>query len=149
MGVSMGTPSSRNFDPDPSTTEHTFISKHSNEVIGSSDPKMATAMDTQITQQDDLGHDTLMGLQELDSHLSIFESTETGLDASTPGAISTPAFDTAIDTIEDSSNTIVVESPIEYQHSDIKPRAKPKESKPVSNVINKYVLATLVLLSLR
>jgi hypothetical protein len=146
-GVSMGTSSSRNFDPDPSTTEHTFISKHSNEVIGSSDSKMATTMDTQITQQDDLGHDTLMGLQELDSHLSIFESTETGLDTSTPGAISPPGFDTAIDTIED-SNTIVVESPVEYQHSDIKPRAKPKETKPGFNIINKYVLATLILLSL-
>ncbi|KAM3085050.1 hypothetical protein ACMFMG_003488 [Clarireedia jacksonii] len=132
-----GHSSSRNFDPDPSTTEHTFISKHSNEVIGSSDSKMATTMDTQIAQQDDLGHDTLMGLQELDSHLSIFESTETGLDTSTPGAVSPPGFDTAIDTIEDSSNTIVVESPIEYQHSDIKPRAKPNETKPGFNATNK------------
>jgi hypothetical protein len=35
---------------------------------------MALAFDSQI-HQDDLGHDTLMGLQELDSHLAIFEET--------------------------------------------------------------------------
>lgn len=36
---------------------------------------MALAFDPQIHHQDDLGHDTLMGLQELDSHLSLFEET--------------------------------------------------------------------------
>jgi hypothetical protein len=36
---------------------------------------MALAFDPQIHHQDDLGHDTLMGLQELDSHLAIFEET--------------------------------------------------------------------------
>jgi hypothetical protein len=36
---------------------------------------MALAFDPQIQHQDDLGHDTLMGLQELDSHLAIFEET--------------------------------------------------------------------------
>jgi hypothetical protein len=36
---------------------------------------MALAFDPQIHHQDDLSHDTLMGLQELDSHLAIFEET--------------------------------------------------------------------------
>lgn len=36
---------------------------------------MSLSFDPQIHHQDDLGHDTLMGLQELDSHLAIFEET--------------------------------------------------------------------------
>ncbi|KAI9736912.1 MAG: hypothetical protein M1818_005963 [Claussenomyces sp. TS43310] len=50
---------------------------------------MALAFDTHGHTSEDLGHDTLMGLQELDSHLSIFEDiTNPGMDA--PSAASDP-----------------------------------------------------------
>jgi hypothetical protein len=51
------------------------ISISSAESIRSEVPKMALAFDSQLHHEDDLGHDTLMGFQELDSHLAIFEET--------------------------------------------------------------------------
>ncbi|RDL34723.1 Uncharacterized protein BP5553_07851 [Venustampulla echinocandica] len=71
---------------------------------------MAAAMETHMPQHDDLN---LMGLQELDSHLSIFESNP-GRDSSTPGAMSNSA---SISTADNPSNTIIVETP-----QDIYPR---------------------------
>ncbi|QSZ33907.1 hypothetical protein DSL72_005481 [Monilinia vaccinii-corymbosi] len=87
-------------------------------------------MDAQISQQDDLGHDTLMGFQELDSHLAIFESTEDGRDSSTPGTIPTPGFDATIDTIESQPTfeqfeyTTIVDTSTDSFQSDIKSRAR-------------------------
>ena len=68
----------------PSRTANPTIARDRNEphisissagIIKSEVPKMALAFDSQLHHQDDLGHDTLMGLQELDSHLAIFEET--------------------------------------------------------------------------
>lgn len=104
-------------------------------------------MDTQISQQDDLGHDTLMGFQELDSHLAIFESTDDRRGSSTPGTISTPGFDATIDTIEtqpafgEFERTIIVDSSLDHFPSDIKSRARViKDTKPSINGSKKYVL---------
>jgi hypothetical protein len=68
---------------------------------------MAASMDSQMSQHDDL---SLMGLQELDSHLSIFESN-LGRDSSTPGATSNSAYGESISTFDNTSTTIFVESP--------------------------------------
>ena len=146
----MGTSSSRNSDP--SVTEHTFISKHSKEVTGFRAPDMATTMDAQLSQQDDLGHDTLMGFQELDSHLAIFESTENGRDSSTPGAISTLGLDATIDTIEPQptfekiEHTIIVDSSTNHFQSDDRSRARVKDPKPSPDGNRKYVLVNHLLL---
>lgn len=67
-------------------------------------------METQIPQHDDLN---LMGLSELDSHLSIFEASNPGRDSSTPGAMSNSAYGDSINTVDQHSHTIVVESPSE------------------------------------
>ena len=69
---------------------------------------MAATMDTQMPLRDDLN---LMGLQELDSHLSIFESSNGGRDSSTPGAMSNSPFGDSINIVEQQHHTIVVESP--------------------------------------
>jgi hypothetical protein len=71
---------------------------------------MAATMDTQMPLRDDLN---LMGLQELDSHLSIFESSNGGRDSSTPGAMSNSPFGDSINIVEQQHHTIVVESPDE------------------------------------
>lgn len=67
-------------------------------------------METQISQHDDLN---LMELSELDSHLSIFEASNPGRDSSTPGAMSNSAYGDSINTIDQHSHTIIVESPSE------------------------------------
>lgn len=115
---------------------------------------MATAMDAQISQQDDLGHDTLMGFQELDSHLAIFESTEDGRDSSTPGTISTPGFDATLDTIESQptfenfEHTIIVDTSTDNFQPDIKSRARViKDPNPSTNGNKKYVSIDHLLLS--
>ncbi|RFU36067.1 hypothetical protein B7463_g279, partial [Scytalidium lignicola] len=68
---------------------------------------MAATMDAQTSLQDDLTHDTLMGLQELDSHLSMFDSSNA---ISTPGAMSNASVDESIQLDEIPSHTIVVDS---------------------------------------
>ena len=60
-----------------------------------------------MSQHDDL---SLMGLQELDSHLSIFESN-LGRDSSTPGATSNSAYGESVTTVDIPSTTIFIESP--------------------------------------
>ncbi|KAG9236006.1 flavin-containing amine oxidoreductase-domain containing protein [Amylocarpus encephaloides] len=67
---------------------------------------MATTMDAQMPQHDDL---SLMGLQELDSHLSIFEPSH-GRDSSTPGAMSNSAYGDSVSTVGTPSATNVLES---------------------------------------
>lgn len=72
----MGSTPSRTANPTIAEDRNeTHISISSAEFIRSEVPKMALAFDSQLHPQDDLGHDTLMGLQELDSHLAIFEET--------------------------------------------------------------------------
>lgn len=77
---------------------------------------MATTMDTPMH---DLNHDTLMGLQELDSQLALFDTTNLNRDSSTPGAtatgsaisVSTP--EESFDTSEQPLHTIIVDIPQE------------------------------------
>ncbi|KAL3419012.1 flavin containing amine oxidoreductase [Phlyctema vagabunda] len=71
---------------------------------------MATTLDTQ-SHQDSLSHDTLMGLQELDSHLSMFDTSNLGRESSTPDAISNSAFEDAIKTVEGPPSMILVDPP--------------------------------------
>jgi len=102
---------------------------------------MAATMDTQMPQRDDLN---LMGLQELDSHLSIFESSNPGTESSTPGAMSNSAYGDSINMAE--YHTIIVESPSEsHSHKNyfgVGPRTKFGDQK--FNNVMKYVLALSV-----
>lgn len=71
---------------------------------------MAATMDTQMQHHDDLN---LMGLQELDSHLSIFESNlDMDSSAGTPESTSNSAYDDSIN-MADQLTTIIVEAPDE------------------------------------
>jgi len=63
--------------------------------------KMATTMDTPMH---DISHDTLMGLQELDSQLSLFDTTGLDRDSSTTGVAATDSA-IAVSTLEESFNT--------------------------------------------
>lgn len=80
----MGASSSSTAKPTIAESEEgPFISKQSSRTTNSGDTKMSVAFSSHSQSQDDLGHDTLMGLQELDSHLSIFEETaDPGLETS-------------------------------------------------------------------
>ena len=62
---------------------------------------MATTMDTPMH---DISHDTLMGLQELDSQLSLFDTTGLDRDSSTTGVAATDSA-IAVSTLEESFNT--------------------------------------------
>ena len=102
---------------------------------------MAATMDSQISQNDDLTQD-LMGLQELDSHLAMFESSGPGRDSSTPGAISNSQFDDSVNTFDRPSHTIIVDSPddkcSQQIRSELKSRARPTGPNSVYH-ITKYV----------
>jgi hypothetical protein len=93
---------------DPTAADGRYISKQSAKVTRPKCSEMAATMDTQMPLRDDLN---LMGLQELDSHLSIFESSNEGRDSSTPGAMSNSPFGDSIHTAEQQLHTIIVESP--------------------------------------
>lgn len=83
----MGTTSSSTASPTVGEdSESSYIS--SSRITKSQDQNMALVFDTQSGDQDDLGHDTLMGLQELDSHLSIFETPADRQNGSTTPASS-------------------------------------------------------------
>jgi len=75
--------------------------------------KMATTMDTPMH---DLNHDTLMGLQELDSQLALFDTTDLNRDSSTPGvtangsAISVSTLEESFTTGEQPLHTIIVDT---------------------------------------
>jgi hypothetical protein len=94
-------------------------------------------MDTQMSQHDDL---SLMGFQELDSHLSIFDP---GRESSTPGANSTMGYADSNSTNEQPSTTIIVESPIELYSTTLQPQSyfhhKIEQTKSINRNIKKYV----------
>jgi len=97
---------------------------------------MATTLDP-LSHHDDLN---LMGLQELDSHLSLFESTNGGRDASTPGAMSSSSFGENLQISEESSHVISFD-PREglSRKSYVEPRAV--ATQPNFHDINSYVFA--------
>lgn len=67
---------------DPEVARGSYICSATVESPKSQNPDMALTLDPQVSLGDDFGQDTLMGLQELDSQLSIFEDasdTPTGL----------------------------------------------------------------------
>jgi hypothetical protein len=67
---------------------------------------MAATLESQMHQHDDL---SLMGLQELDSHLSLFDPSVFRGESSTPGAMSSSTFGD----IDQQSHTIIVDTPRE------------------------------------
>jgi hypothetical protein len=90
---------------------------------------MAAMMENQLPQQDDLpsGHDTLMGLPELEAEFNAYSSTS--------AAISTPFI-----------NTITVASPRNYR-SELVPSSGVIDAKSVFGTITQYVLFPLCDLS--
>lgn len=104
-------------------------------------PDMALAFETQASTHDDLGHDTLMGLQELDSHLTLFEDlVDTSTDASMLDTPSIPR-----NAPEDASNSNGQGHVNEVRISGKIPISKPDVThavnKPYANGSLKYVLA--------
>jgi hypothetical protein len=102
---------------------------------------MAATLDNQMPQQHDLSHDTLMGLEELDSHLGIFETSP-----STPGAISISTPDGSISNFDQTSQTIIVDDSgakysKKYQSggSSAESRAR-ADNKNMSSGVSQYVL---------
>lgn len=72
----MGSTSSHTGNPSiTKDREPSHISIQLSKLAQTKFPRMALAFHSQVHHQDDLGHDTLMGLQELDSHLTVFEET--------------------------------------------------------------------------
>ena len=96
-------------------------------------------MDTQMQHHDDL---SLMGLQELDSHLSIFETSNPGRESSTPGAMSNSGYGDSINAVDQQYSTIVVESPIENYAPNTRPEAgsRAKFADQMFSHLTKYVL---------
>jgi hypothetical protein len=129
----------------PSRTAHptiaedrneTYISISSAEFIRSEVPKMALAFDSQLHPQDDLGHDTLMGLQELDSHLAIFEET------AAPASLS----DISSDDFRDSTDLTSGTQFNEAHNNEFLPKveAVPMSSKVIEAIeVSKYAHPTL------
>lgn len=72
--------------------------------------EMAVTMESQIPQHEDLN---LMGLHELDSHLSIFETSDPARGGSSTPSMSNLGFDNNFNMIDQHSHTIIVESPSE------------------------------------
>ena len=109
---------------------------------------MAATLDNQLSQQHDLSHDTLMGLDELDSHLGMFEpSLDSARQSSTPDARSMSPIDGSISSFDQASQTIIVDAPIESysrKHqstaSSSESRAKPGDGKTMSTGVSQYVL---------
>jgi hypothetical protein len=128
---------------DPTVADGPYISKQPPKVTRFKLSDMAVTMDTQMPQHDDLSQDTLMGLQELDSHLAIFESSNPGRDSSTPGAISNSPFEDSMNTVEQPSHTIIVDSPgnrySQQNQSEVRSRARPIGTKSVYSHITQYV----------
>jgi lysine-specific histone demethylase 1 len=107
---------------------------------------MATTMDTQMHE---LNHDTLMGLQELDSHLSIYENSSLGRDSYTPdangsgSAISMSTVTDSVNAAEQPLHSIVVDSPeinfTQKYPSDVGSRASRLDKKSLFNTFTQYV----------
>jgi hypothetical protein len=127
---------------DPTVTDEPYTLKKSPKVTRLKVSNMAATMDTPMPHHEDLN---LMGLQELDSHLSIFESSNPDRDSSTPGDISDSGFGDSINTFDQHYNTIIVESPTENYapntRFEVGSRARFAEQK--FNHIIKYVLCSL------
>jgi lysine-specific histone demethylase 1 len=75
---------------------------------------MALAFESQLHHQDDLGHDTLMGMQELDSHLAIFEET------AAPASLSDGSSDDFHDTTDMTSSNHLHE----VERNNLKPKVE-------------------------
>lgn len=109
---------------------------------------MATTLDNQMSQPHDLSHDTLMGLEELDSHLGIFEpSPNPAREASTPIEISNSPLDGPVNKFEQLPQIITVDSSeASYSRtyhstgSSAGSRARPTDIKTTSINVSKYVL---------
>lgn len=86
---------------------------------------MALTIDTQVQIGDDFGQDTLMGLQELDSQLAIFEGS-----ADTPNGVSTT------DSVSD------ITSDLPQNSHDVQPRIQIHESN-IINTLSKVESASL------
>lgn len=99
---------------------------------------MAATMDTPMQHLDDLH---LMGLQELDSHLTIFESSNPGMESSigTPESSSNSTYGDAINTT-DQLTTIVVKAPDENFPSKSTYESRARFADPKLNAVQ-YVLA--------
>lgn len=126
---------------DPTAADGRYISKQSAKVTRPKCSEMAAMMDTQMPLRDDLN---LMGLQELDSHLSIFESSNGRRDSSTPGAMSNSPFGDSVTTDEQQRQTIVVESPSEnipYKSPFGPAISRARFADPKFNSPNSYVSA--------
>lgn len=94
---------------DPTVADNPYMSKKQPKVTRLKLSEMAVTMETQISSHDDLN---LMGLQELDSHLSIFETSNPGRDSSTPGAMSNSGYNNdSLNIVDQHSHTIIVDSP--------------------------------------
>ncbi|RKF82581.1 Lysine-specific histone demethylase 1A [Golovinomyces cichoracearum] len=65
----------------------TLISRQQSRIMGYETPTIVSVMDNQISHHEDLG---LMGLQELDSHLSMFETSNFSRDFSIPDGFPSP-----------------------------------------------------------
>jgi hypothetical protein len=91
--------------------ERSHIPLQSSQFAKSKVPRMALAFDSQI-HQDDLGHDTLMGLQELDSHLAIFEET------AAPASLS----DGSSDDFQDATDMTLSNHSQEAERNNFKPK---------------------------
>lgn len=100
---------------------------------------MVAVMENQLPHEDDLplGHDTLMGLPELEAEFNAYSSTS--------AAMSTPL----IDTTDNSHHTITVESPSRKYHSEIRHQSTVIGAKSVFGNIHQYVLLPCCELSLR
>lgn len=95
---------------DPTIADDPYISKKQPKVTRLRSPEMAVTMGTQVSQHEDLN---LMGLQELDSHFSIYETSNPGRDSSTLGVMSTSGYGDSINIVDQHSHTIIVDSPDE------------------------------------
>ena len=105
-------------------------------------------MDNQLSQQHDLSHDTLMGLEELDSHLGMFEpSLDSARELSTTDMISMSPIDGSISSFDQASQTIIVDAPgdcysrnYDSTASSTESCAKATDGKNMSAIVSQYVL---------
>jgi hypothetical protein len=109
---------------------------------------MATTLDNQLSQQHDLSHDTLMGLEELDSHLGMFDpALDPVMESPTPGRVSMSPINGTINDFDQESQTIIVdasgESPSGKYHSTPGPesRVKPDDGRIMPTSTSQYVLS--------
>lgn len=95
---------------DPTIADDPYISKKQLKVTRLQSSEMAVTMGTQVSQHEDLN---LMGLQELDSHFSIYETSNPGRGSSTPGVMSNSGYGDSMNIVDQHSHTIIVDSPDE------------------------------------